>query len=131
MEELSPLKKRPLVIVLLHALIGWIGCAATIGIGMSLTTRENALLIHAVLAPVLFSLISLNYHKKYHHYSPLHTAGIFLLFVVAVDFGLVALVINRSLEMFSSLLGTWIPFVLIFLSSYGAGSLVRKGTQPE
>jgi hypothetical protein len=43
--------------------------------------------------------------------------------VVVVDFFLVALVINRSLAMFASPLGTWIPFALIFASTWIAGRI--------
>ncbi len=38
-----------------------------------------------------------------------------------MDFLLVALVILRSLAMFASLLGTWIPFALIFTATYLTG----------
>lgn len=58
--------------------------------------------------------------------APLQTAIIFLLFVMVVDFFIVGLLINRSLEMFTDPLGTWVPFVLIFLSTYCTGSLVVK-----
>jgi len=44
--------------------------------------------------------------------------------VMAIDFFLVALVVNGSLDMFRSLLGTWIPFALIFLSTYLTGRAV-------
>jgi len=54
----------------------------------------------------------------------LQTALIFVGFVIVVDFFLVALLINRSLEMFTSLLGTWIPFALIFTSTYVTGLIV-------
>ena len=49
------------------------------------------------------------------------TALIFVGFVAIVDFFVVALLINKSLEMFYSFLGTWIPFALIFLSTYFKG----------
>jgi hypothetical protein len=41
-----------------------------------------------------------------------------------MDVFVVALLIERSFQMFASLLGTWIPFALIFLSSWAAGSLL-------
>ena len=63
----------------------------------------------------------------YNNTTPLQTAIIFLLFVVLVDFFIVALLINRSLEMFTSLLGTWIPFGLIFLSTSITGLIVVTG----
>jgi len=56
----------------------------------------------------------------------LQTASVFVTFVVAVDFFAVALLIYGSLEMFTSLLGTWIPFVLIFASTYLTGLSVAK-----
>ena len=55
---------------------------------------------------------------------------IFVGFVIAVDFFVVALFTNRSLEMFISLLGTWIPFTLIFASTYLTGVIVLKNAKP-
>lgn len=58
------------------------------------------------------------------------TAAAFTGFVVAVDFLLVALVILRSLDMFASPLGTWIPFALIFAATWLTGLAVipaRRG----
>jgi hypothetical protein len=111
-------------ITLLHAFIGWFLCAATMGIGMSVTTLESALYIHATLAPIYFFIISLVYFKKHPQSSSIMTASIFVAFVILIDFFLVALLINRSLEMFSSFLGTWIPFASIFLFTYLAGKFV-------
>jgi hypothetical protein len=117
---------RKILIILLHAFIGWALCAATIGIGMSTTTLQNALIIHAVAAPIIFSLISLVYFKKFHFTTPLQTALIFTGFVMAMDFFVVALMVNKSLEMFTSLLGTWIPFLLIFGSTLLTGLFVKR-----
>jgi len=110
-----------IITVLVHAFVGWALCAATMGIGMSTTTLENALIIHAIAAPIFFMLVSLVYFKIYMYTTPLQTAIIFVAFVILMDFFVVALLINRSLDMFASLLGTWIPFVLIFTSTYLTG----------
>ena len=40
---------------------------------------------------------------------------------------LVALVIIQSLAMFASVLGTWIPFALIFASTYLTGWYLQRG----
>jgi hypothetical protein len=57
----------------------------------------------------------------------MQTALIFVGFVIAVDYFVEALIINRSFDMFASLLGTWIPFALIFSSTYLTGNyVVRK-----
>jgi hypothetical protein len=121
---------REAIIVLVHAFIGWALCAATMGIGMATLSMQNALIVHAVGAPIFFTVISLVYFYKFNYTSPLRTALIFVGFVITVDFFVVALLINRSLDMFTSLLGTWIPFALIFFSTYLTGLFSVKNPKP-
>jgi hypothetical protein len=109
------------VSVVLHAFVGWAFCAGTMGIGMATTSFQNALIIHAIAVPIIFIAVSLSYFKRPGSLSPLVAAIAFVALVMAVDFFIVALVINRSLEMFTSLLGTWTPFGLIFVSTYVTG----------
>ena len=108
-------------IVLAHAFIGWVLCAATMGIGMAVTTLQAALIIHAIGAPIFFTVVSYVYFTRFNYTRPLQTALIFVGFVIVVDFLVVALLINKSMGMFGSLLGTWIPFALIFASSLATG----------
>jgi len=115
-----------IIILLAHAFTGWALCAATIGIGMSVTSLENALILHAIAAPLIFAGVSTVYFRKFNFTTPLRTAVIFTAFVIAMDFFVVAMLVNRSFEMFTSLLGTWIPFALIFLSTYLTGRFVTK-----
>lgn len=117
---------KHILISIALGLIGWALCGAIMFIGMSLMSIEMTLIVHAVGAPVIFSLITLLYFKKFQFTSPLLTAALFLLIVILMDFFLVALVINKSMEMFQSLLGTWIPFGLIFLSTYFTGLKVES-----
>ncbi len=112
-----------ILILVAHAFVGWALCAATIGIGMAVTTVNNALVIHAIAAPIFFICVSLFYFRKFNYTTPLQTASYFLAFVVAMDFFIVAMLINRSFEMFASILGTWLPFALIFASTYLTGRL--------
>lgn len=112
---------RKISIILAHAFAGWALCAATMGIGMATMSMQATLIAHAIGAPIYFAIVSLVYFKRFNYTSPLQTALIFTGFVVAVDFFVVALLIYGSLEMFSSLLGTWIPFALIFASTYLTG----------
>lgn len=114
------------IVLLLHAFVGWLLCAATMGIGMALTTLEIAPVVHAVAAPIFFAVVSIVYYSKFNYTSPLATATIFVGFVMVVDFFVVGLLINRSLAMFASLLGTWIPFALIFTSTLLVGLLTNK-----
>lgn len=112
--------EKPLI-TLAHAFVGWVLCAATIGIGMAVTSEKNALIIHAIAAPLFFAAISLVYFRKFNYTAPLHTAIVFVCYVAFMDVFLVALLILGSFEMFASILGTWIPFALIFLSTYLTG----------
>ncbi len=117
---------RKIAILLAHAFIGWVLCAATMGIGMSVTSLENALVVHAIAAPIFFTIVSLVYFRKFNFTTPLQTAVIFTAFVITMDFFVVAILINRSFEMFASMLGTWIPFALIFTSTFLTGLLTSK-----
>lgn len=122
---------RKIIAVLVHAFVGWALCGATMGIGMATTSIDNALIIHAVAAPIFFFIVSLIYFKKFNYTTPLQTAIIFVGFVITVDFFVVALLINQSLDMFTSMLGTWIPFVLIFTSTYLTGLYTARSTKTK
>jgi hypothetical protein len=122
---------RKVLVILAHAFVGWAFCTATMLIGMATMSMDNALIVHAAAAPVIFTLVSLVYFKRFNYTSPLSTALVFVSFVIVVDFFLIALVINRSLEMFTSLLGTWIPFALIFSSTYVTGMLLTRSPQQQ
>ena len=113
--------------IIIHAFVGWALCTASMVIGMATMSLESALIVHAIGAPIFFTIISRVYFGKYNYTSPLRTALIFVSFVIIVDFFLVALIINKSLDMFASLLGTWIPFALIFTSTYVTGLLTLRG----
>ena len=117
---------KKILVILAHAFVGWALCAATMGIGMVVTTLQNTLIIHAIGAPIFFAGVSWIYFRKFNYTNPLQTALIFISFVIVVDFFVVALSINRSLDMFASLLGTWIPFALIFTSTYLTGLYVNN-----
>jgi hypothetical protein len=122
---------KKIIIIFIHALGGWVLCAAVMGIGMNVMSLKTTLILHAILAPVFFTLLSLLYFKRFNYSTPLFTSVIFLGFVVVVDFFIVALAIQKSLEMFTSWLGTWLPFALIFISTYCTGLIVTKhGKKP-
>jgi tetrahydromethanopterin S-methyltransferase subunit C len=112
-----------IAVLLAHAFVGWMLCAATMGIGMAVTSLDNALTVHAIAAPIFFAGVSLVYFGKFNYTSPMQTAVVFIAFVIAMDFFVVAMLINHNFEMFTSLIGTWLPFALIFTSTYLTGVL--------
>jgi hypothetical protein len=119
------------LVILAHAFVGWALCGATMGIGMAVMSLMNAMIIHAVAAPIFFTTISRIYFRRFNYTGPLQTAFIFVSFVIAMDFFIVAMVVNRSFEMFTSPLGTWIPFALIFASTWLTGRLVTRRSAPR
>jgi hypothetical protein len=100
----------------------WYGhFAATIGVGMAVTTVEKVIIAHiahAIFTTIIAVIVSLIYYSKFNYTTALQTAAVFVAFIIIVDFFGVALLINKSLEMFMSPLGTWIPFMLIFVATY-------------
>ena len=114
------------MILLGFAFVGWAFCAAIMGGLPPLVGMDAALVVHLIAGPLGFAGLAFAYHRRFAHYSPLTVAGFFIGFVIAVDFLLVALVILGSLAMFRSAIGTWIPFALLFLSSWSAGAMVRR-----
>ena len=130
-EEKMGQQKRVLnyLTVIGFGLVGQLGCWGLMIGGQAFTTIGNALIIHAMGAPIIFGLISYIYFRKFNYTSPRLTASIFLAVVASMDFFIVALLIERSFEMFFSPIGTWIPFTLIFTSTYltGQNQNVRKG----
>jgi hypothetical protein len=117
---------KKIVIILVLAFVGWFLCGAIMWIGMAVTSMMNTLILHVIGAPIIFALISLLYFTKFNYTTPLQTAIIFVAFAVLMDFFVVALLIEKSLGMFASPLGTWIPFALMFISTYLTGRYVTK-----
>jgi len=120
------MKVQKYFVILIHAFIGWALCGAIMGIGMAVTSIEITLIIHAIGAPIIFIILSLIYFRKFNYTTPLQIAAIFVGFVIFMDVFVVALLINKSFDMFTSILGTWIPIGLIFLSTYLTGIFSPK-----
>jgi hypothetical protein len=113
-------------IAVAHALVGWTLCGATMFAGMAVTTLSWALAIHAVAAPIIFAAVSWVCFRRSGTWSPLSAASAFVGVVVAMDFFVVALFIEKSFDMFRSVTGTWLPFTLIFISTWCTGLAVRR-----
>jgi hypothetical protein len=92
--------------------------------GLMNSTMNTALIVHLIAAPIIFISISYYYFQRFNYTSPLQTAFIFLGVVIGLDFLVVGLIVNQNLEMFSSLLSTWEPYALIFVSTYLTGGFV-------
>lgn len=113
-------------VVLAFALIAQLLCWAIMVIGQMVTSIENTLIAHAIGAPIIAIVVSSIYYKKFNYTTPLQTAIVFVSVVIAMDIFIVALLIEKSFEMFTSPIGTWIPISSIFLATYLTGLYVTR-----
>lgn len=120
------LTPKELAILGVHTIVGWMLCTSIMAIGPLFMSMDTTLAVHAVGAPIIYTTLSLVYFSRFNYTTPLQTALVFVGFVIFMDFFLVALVVLKSLEMFTSPIGTWIPFSLIFTSTYLTGRLVTR-----
>lgn len=89
-------------------------------------TERDTLILHAMVAPIALAGLSWFYFTRFAHTRPLATALLFLAIVVALDVFVVALLIERSVAMFASALGTWAPLLLIFTSTWATGIFIDR-----
>ena len=93
----------------------------------TVTTPVNTtLIVHAIAVPIVFGLLALSYFRFFNYTAPLPTAVGFLAVPLLLDLGVIAPFVEKSFAMFASLLGTWIPLGLIFLSTYVVGLLATR-----
>jgi hypothetical protein len=114
------------LLVLAFAAVGWALCGATLAVARALISLRVALWIHLAAAPAIFAVLSWVYFRQWGLTTPLQTAAAFTLIVVLLDAAIVAQFIERSYAMFFSILGTWLPFVLIFLATWASGQLAGR-----
>ncbi len=114
--------------VVIRGVVGWAICGATIGVGRQVVSMDTTLLIHAVVAPLTFALLTWNYFRRFPESSAGGTALTMLGIVVGLDALVVAPLFERSYAMFRSVIGTWVPFASILVSSYLVGSAAGSTT---
>jgi hypothetical protein len=68
---------------------------------------------------------SATYFSWFGTVTPFVAASFFVGFIGLMDLFLVAMIILRSLDMFRSVLGTWLPFLLIFAATLLTGLLIN------
>ena len=122
---------KKISIIAIFGLVGWGLCGAIIGIGRSLTTMEATLIIHAIAVPIIFGILSYFYHRFFHYTRPYQTGLIFTGMAMLLDAGVIAPFAEKSFAMFASILGTWIPFGLIFLATTFVGSITLQAAENQ
>ena len=117
--------KRPILLIAL-GLVGWAICGATILVGRQLVSMDTTLVVHAIVAPLVFGLLTSQYFRRFPVSSPAAIAFALLGVVIGMDLFVVAPLFERSYDMFQSIIGTWIPFASIAAASYLVGRAMRN-----
>lgn len=120
-----------LVRLVLHAMIGWAACAATMGALLALTSMTLAFVVHALAATLIFAAVARHYFREPGARDPLPTALAFVYLVALLDLVIVAWLLQHSFAMFASFAGTWLPFALIFLATLATGELMSTMPWPR
>jgi hypothetical protein len=110
-------------VILAFAVAVWGFCGTLVGIGRQLMSMDATLILHAIGAPIGAAILSWFYFKNYAFTGPLVTAAIFVATALILDVVVVALLIEKSFGMFQSVLGVWLPQLLIFAATYVTGGL--------
>lgn len=119
--------RASLAALLAHGVVGWAACGALMGALLATVSEQSAIFGHAVGAPIIFAVVTAHLFLRSGGRRPILVAGTFTAVVIALDALIVAWLIQGSFRMFSSALGTWVPFALIFVSAFATGSLLWGG----
>jgi menaquinone-dependent protoporphyrinogen oxidase len=122
---------RSLPRLVAHAVAGWSACAVVMTGMLAVASTAVAVAVHAVAAPVIFAAIARSYFGARGAREPLPVAGAFTVIVAGLDAAIVAALIQRSLAMFASIGGTWLPLALIFGATWATGAIVATLPWPK
>ena len=87
------------------------------------TSQVAAVAIHALAVPVIFTVVAQHYFRARGARDPIATALTFVGIVALLDSIVVAGFVQRSLALFGSVVGLWVPLVLIFGVTWATGEL--------
>jgi menaquinone-dependent protoporphyrinogen oxidase len=110
--------------LLLHGLVGWALCALAMTVLLELTSQRVALALHLLAAPALFLLVARHYFHARGARDPLVTALGFAGVVALLDLIVVAGLVEQSLQLLGSVVGFWLPLLLILLVTWVTGEVL-------
>jgi menaquinone-dependent protoporphyrinogen oxidase len=115
---------------LAYGVAGWAVRAAVMAGLLALGNLTAALAVHAVITPLVFVALARRYFHARGAREPLPTAVLWTGLVALLDLAIVAGAIQHSLAMFTSIVGTWLPFALAFLATWATGGLMATMPWP-
>lgn len=117
-----------ILIAVAFGAVTWAFCGSLVGVGRRFMSMDMTLIVHAVGAPIGAAVFAWLYFKWFGDLSPVQTAAVFVVTSLALDVFVVAMLIEKSFEMFKSVLGVWIPQALIFTAAFLTGYALTSST---
>jgi hypothetical protein len=114
------------IYLFLLAVVIWGACGGVIYAGRRLWSNDTTLRVHLTAAPIIAFLCAALHAAVAPGFDPLMRAMAMTLSIVALGALVVAPLFERSYAMFQSVIGTWLPFVMIFAAAWAAGVLARR-----
>ena len=112
--------------LLLHGIAGWAACAAVMAGLLGLFRPGTALGLHAGLAPLVFVVVAWHFFRLPGARDARTTAAAWTAIVVLLDLVVVGGLVQHSLAMFRSFVGSWLPLSLIFVASWSTGAAMSS-----
>jgi menaquinone-dependent protoporphyrinogen oxidase len=105
-----------------HGLVGWALCAMLVMWLLDVATPQRAVIVRAIAATIIFGMAAWHYFSVRGAREPLPAAVFFTLLVVALDLTLPSFA-PRSTAVITGFAGTWLPWSLVFVTTYLTGLL--------
>lgn len=115
---------RSVTRLLAHGLAGWALCALAMLTLLQGVSVATAVVLHAVAAPLIFAAIATHYFRPRGAREPLSVALSWAIIVAALDLVVIAGIVRHDFSMFQSVVGTWLPFLLILLVTWATGVMM-------
>ena len=128
---LAPLPGRSWTRLALHGAVGWGACAATMGLLLATLPLHAALLVHGLVVPVLFGGVAQHYFREPGARDPLPAALGFVAVTALLDLVFIGGVVHRGVAIFGSVAGTWVPFLLVFVTTWCVGEVMSTLPWPK
>jgi uncharacterized protein len=110
--------------MLLSALGGWVAYGLALSAARALLGATPALVLHLVLAPAMAAAVTVLAFRRPAALGAWAPACLLVAVVATLD-ALVFARLAHRVEMFASVVETWAPFVLMFMTSWGVGQALR------
>ncbi len=117
--------------LLAHGVLGWALCAALTVALSRLGSLGVTMAVRAFFAPLVFLAISIRYFHPDGAREPLPTALSWSVILAVLDAAVLAGAMSYGLSMFTSIVGTWLPYSLVFLTTWLTGGLMSTMPWPK